>query len=156
MQFMTFLDVVNSTLVFPPTGPGHWGHFHELGHNEQVGRTVQACAGALGWLLTQAQHSITWEAIRHNLPHYLMTTKLCGWSCIALMQLPEWTWEDTGEVTCNFFAARAQAAVRNNTDPRNFYGCVAPKMHQSNSTASVSDGHGQLGGISICAVQVLP
>ena len=33
---MTYLDVVNSTLVFQPTGPGHWGHFHELGHNEQV------------------------------------------------------------------------------------------------------------------------
>jgi hypothetical protein len=36
LQFMTFLDVVDSTLVFPPTGPGHWGHVHELGHNEQV------------------------------------------------------------------------------------------------------------------------
>ncbi len=33
---MTFLDVVDSTLVFPMTGPGHWGHFHEFGHNHQV------------------------------------------------------------------------------------------------------------------------
>jgi hypothetical protein len=71
---MTYLDVVNSTLVFPPTGEGHWGHFHELGHNEQLG---------------------------------------------------EWTWDSVGEVTCNFFSARAQAVVRNNTDPRNFYGWAA-------------------------------
>jgi hypothetical protein len=40
----------------------------------------------------------------------------------TITQLSEWTWEGTGEVTCNFFSARAQAAVRNNTDPRNFYG----------------------------------
>jgi hypothetical protein len=33
-----------------------------------------------------------------------------------------WTWECTGEVTVNFFSARAQMVVRNQTNPANFYG----------------------------------
>ena len=41
----------------------------------------------------------------------------------CILQLSEWTWSGTGEVTVNFFSARAEAVVRNNTDPRNFYGC---------------------------------
>jgi hypothetical protein len=33
-----------------------------------------------------------------------------------------WTWACTGEVTVNFFSARAQYVVRNQTNPANFYG----------------------------------
>jgi hypothetical protein len=33
-----------------------------------------------------------------------------------------WTWGCTGEVSCNWFAARASAVVKNLTNPANFYG----------------------------------
>jgi hypothetical protein len=38
------------------------------------------------------------------------------------LQDPLWTWECTGEVTCNFFSARAMYVVRKQTNPANFYG----------------------------------
>jgi hypothetical protein len=39
-----------------------------------------------------------------------------------------WTWGCTGEVTVNFFSARAELVVRNNSDPRNFYGWYGTDM----------------------------
>ncbi|KAF8059185.1 TCAF2 [Scenedesmus sp. PABB004] len=36
-------------------------------------------------------------------------------------QRSAWTWGCTGEVTCNWFSARAEYAVRNQTDPATFY-----------------------------------
>jgi hypothetical protein len=122
---MTGMDVAYSTLVFPPTGPAHWGHVHELGHNEQVRGYLMACVRT-GWLA--GTHGQPLGAPIHTLTSARPPCTGAEPAPLLLhpdLQLPEWTWSGTGEVTCNFFSARAQAVVRNNTDPRNFYGCAA-------------------------------
>ena len=46
-------------------------------------------------------------------------------SCSTLCASPQddlWTWDDTREVTCNWFAVRAMTVAGNNTDPATLYG----------------------------------
>ena len=46
-------------------------------------------------------------------------------SCSTLCASPQddlWTWDDTREVTCNWFAVRAMVVAGNNTDPATLYG----------------------------------
>jgi hypothetical protein len=91
---------------------GHWGHFHELGHNHQGywnGYWNWDCTGE--WVADARLVSrplLHLHALESHSAVSLLVDRRCPVPC--------------RRVSCNFFAARAYAVVKNVTTPENFYG----------------------------------